>query len=53
MKNAYLIPIVIATGLIALFFFPEPEANIFAYAGTAFFFLASVIFLLIWNKEKR
>jgi len=51
MKINYLIPIVIILGLITLFFFPEPETNFLAYAGTALFFIMIVLFLLIKNKK--
>jgi len=51
MKINYLIPVVIILGLITLFFFPEPETNFLAYAGTALFFIMIVIFLLIKNKK--
>jgi len=53
MKISYLIPIVIILGLITLFFFPEPETNFFAYAGTALFYIVIVIFLLIWHRRKK
>ena len=54
-KNAwreYLVPAVIIIGLTVLFFFPEPETNFFAYLGTVLFFVALVIFFLVWNKRK-
>jgi hypothetical protein len=53
MKINYLIPIVIIFGLIILFFFPEPETNFFAYAGTALFFVIAIIFLVIKSKTKE
>jgi hypothetical protein len=53
MKNNYLIPIVIVIGLGTLFFFPEPETNFLAYAGTALFFIALTIILLILKERKQ
>ncbi len=37
-------------GLIALFFFPEPETNFFAYLGTAIFFVVLTVFLYKCKK---
>jgi len=53
MKINYLIPIVIIIGLITLFFFPEPETNFLAYAGTALFFIAIIILLIIKSRRKK
>jgi len=53
MKINYLIPIVIIIGLITLFFFPEPETNFLAYTGTALFFIALLIFLIIKSRRKK
>jgi len=53
MKINYLIPIVIIIGLITLFFFPEPETNFLAYAGTALLFIIVVIFLIIKSRRKK
>jgi len=53
MKINYLISIVIIIGLITLFFFPEPETNFLAYAGTALFFIIVVIFLIIKSRRKK
>ncbi len=52
MKPVYLILSVVILGLAVLFFFPEPETNYLAYVGTASFFLAVVIFLLIRGRRK-
>jgi len=46
----YLLPIIL--GLTVLFFFPEPETNFLAYAGTAVFFIVLTIFLAIWQKNR-
>jgi membrane-bound ClpP family serine protease len=51
MKNNYLIPIVLILGLITLFFFPSPADNILTYLGTALFFIALIVFLIIKNKK--
>jgi len=37
-------------GLIALFFFPEPETNFLAYFGTAIFFVVLTVFLYKWKN---
>jgi len=49
-KNRSIIGLVIL-GFIVLFFFPEPETNFFAYAGTGLLFLG----LLVWlaGREKK
>lgn len=52
MKTNYLIPIAIILGLTTLFFFPEPETNFLAYTGTALFFIALIIVLIIFRKKK-
>jgi len=52
MKLNYLIPVVVIIGLAILFFFPEPETNFIAYAGTALFFILLTVFLIIRTKKK-
>jgi len=52
MKTNNLIPILIILGLAVLFFFPNPESNIFLYLGTALFFIILIIFLIKLNKKK-
>ncbi|MFH1770003.1 MAG: hypothetical protein ABH828_00420 [archaeon] len=53
MKTNYLIPMVVILGLLVLFFFPEPETNFLAYAGTILFFIVLIIFLSRVTKKKR
>jgi len=53
MKVNYLIPIIILIGIATLFFFPEPETNFLAYAGTASFFIIVIILLILWNKKRK
>jgi L-asparagine transporter-like permease len=53
MKSNYLIPIIVFIGLIVLFFFPEPETNFLAYVGTTLFFIALIVFLIVWQKRKN
>jgi len=53
MKINYLIPIVIILGLITLFFFPSPEENFLAYIGTALFFIAIIVLLIIKFRNKK
>jgi len=53
MKPNYLIPSVILIGIAILFFFPEPETNFLAYAGTALFFVILTIYLVIWQRKKK
>ncbi|MCD4771223.1 hypothetical protein K8R30_02275 [archaeon] len=43
--------VVFAVGVLTLFFFPEPESNFFAYAGTALLFVI-VMGILFWVKKK-
>jgi hypothetical protein len=52
-KLIYLIPIVILIGIVALFFFPEPETNFFAYLGTALFFVILTVFLIVLNRRMK
>jgi hypothetical protein len=51
MKAKFLIPIVVMIGFAALFFFPEPETNFLAYAGTALLFIILVVILLIRQRR--
>jgi uncharacterized membrane protein YgaE (UPF0421/DUF939 family) len=51
MKLNYLIWIIIVLGIGVLFFFPEPETNFLAYLGTALFFIALTIFLIVKKKK--
>ncbi|MFH1668677.1 MAG: hypothetical protein ABIA62_02010 [Candidatus Woesearchaeota archaeon] len=51
-KIEYLIPIVISIGIAVLFFFPEPETNLFAYIGTAASFAVLTIGLIVWQRKK-
>ncbi|MFH1212260.1 MAG: hypothetical protein V1659_05035 [Candidatus Woesearchaeota archaeon] len=55
MKNIYLIliPATMLTGLIALFFFPEPENNFLAYCCTALLFTAAIVFLVIKHRREK
>lgn len=53
MKSKYLIPIIVTVGLVVLFFFPEPETNFLAYAGTALTFVVAIIFVILWQKQKK
>jgi hypothetical protein len=52
MKLQYVSPAVVIIGLAVLFFFPEPETNFLAYVGTALFFIAVIIALIVWQKKK-
>jgi len=53
MKTTYFIPIVALLGLTTLFFFPEPESNFFAYAGTALFFAVVIAILILLEKKHK
>jgi hypothetical protein len=53
MKTYQLIIPVVILGVLALFFFPEPETNFVWYAATALFFLALVVFLVVWNSKNK
>jgi L-asparagine transporter-like permease len=53
MKFKYLTSLIILIGIAVLFFFPEPEANFFAYVGTALIFIILTIFSIIWKKRKK
>ena len=53
MEFNYQIPIVVIVGLAVLFFFPEPESNFLAYMGTALFFIALIVVLIIWKRRKK
>ena len=53
MKINYLITIIIILGFTTLFFFPEPETNFPAYAGTALFFTLLTTFLVVWKIKKN
>jgi len=53
MKLSYLIPIIVITGIIVLFFFPEPETNFLAYAGTALFFIIIIVLLILKSRRKK
>jgi len=50
MKKQYLILLVILIGILVLFFFPEPETNFLAYAGTALAFIIFIIYLIRRKK---
>ncbi len=50
MKTNNLIPILIILGVAVLFFFPNPEENIFAYLGTILLFVILIIFLVKKRK---
>ena len=51
MKFDYLTPLIVIIGIIVLFFFPEPETNFFAYAGSALFFIILTIFSIVQRKK--
>jgi protein-S-isoprenylcysteine O-methyltransferase Ste14 len=51
--KARLISIVILIGIVVLFFFPSPESNFLAYAGTVLFFVLLIVFLLKWHRKKK
>jgi FtsH-binding integral membrane protein len=48
MKKGYKILIVVFIGLLALFFFPEPQTNFVYYVLTALFFVG-----IIWWMSKK
>ncbi len=50
MKNYWIISLVV--GLIALFFFPEPETNFMVYLATAVFFIILTIILFKLFRAK-
>ena len=52
MKPNYLIPVILAIGLIVLFLFPEPQTNFLAYIGTALFFVIIIVLLAIKSRKK-
>lgn len=53
MNLNYIIPIIIIVGFVTLFFFPEPETNFLAYAGTALFFIVLIVAVIIWHRKKK
>ncbi|MFH1649502.1 MAG: hypothetical protein ABIA93_03060 [Candidatus Woesearchaeota archaeon] len=53
MKLNYVIPILVIVGITVLFFFPEPETNFLLYVATALFFIAVIVFLVVWNGKKN
>jgi FtsH-binding integral membrane protein len=50
-SNSILVVVII--GILILFFFPNPEENFFAYAGTALFFTGLILFLIVRNRQKK
>ena len=53
MERYYSVLIVIITGIITLFFFPEPATNFLAYFGTMLFFALLTISSILWTIKKR
>ncbi len=52
-KSNYLSLLIVLTGIVVLFFFPEPETNFFAYVITALFFLILFISSRTWKKRNK
>jgi len=53
MKFNYLSLRIAIVGIVALFFFPEPETNFLAYVGTALIFIILTILSIIWKKRNK
>ena len=51
MRKIYLILIILLSGFVTLFFFPEPATNFLAYFGTMLFFMIS-LGLVLWIKKE-
>lgn len=52
MYKYYDILVVGIVGLFVLFFFPEPETNFLAYAGTFIAFVLVLLALFFWKRKK-
>jgi len=53
MKKINKILLVLVTAFLVLLLFPNPESNFLAYSGTALFFIAILITLLISKNLRR
>lgn len=52
MKRSIITIIVATTGLLTLYFFPEPQENFILYSGTMLAFLIATGTALYWQLKK-